>query len=164
MVDDIKRQVWSVMPNAGVDVTAIEEALHRFTLASPRFALAIIGTLAVLAVLLVVTGVFSVMAYVVAFRTREIGIRIAAGADRGDVVRMVLKSALLPVAIGCALGALMSQGLTRFLEGQLWGVSAADPWTWASALAIVVSAGLAASIVPAIRAAAVDPVVALRRE
>lgn len=89
---------------------------------------------------------------------------MAVGAGRNDVLAMILKTALHHVSIGCAIGTLLSLGLTRFLENQLWGVSSSDPWTLIAAVAIIVTAGLAASITPALRGARVDPLVALRCE
>jgi ABC-type antimicrobial peptide transport system permease subunit len=164
VVEAVKQHIWAVMPNVGIDATSVEEALHRFTLAAPRFASVIMGALALVAVFLVVTGVFSVMAYVVALRTHEIGVRMAVGANRTDVVRMMMKSALVTVAIGCAIGTVMSLGLTQILESQLWGVSSRDPWTFTGAMMLMVVTGGVASILPAVRSARVDPVVALRCE
>ena len=114
--------------------------------------------------MLVVIGVFSVMAYTVSLRTQEIGVRMALGAQRGEILRMVLRTGFVLLAAGIFVGLFASYGLTRFLKSQIWGVSATDPWTFGAVVALVVITGLAACLLPARRAAGVDPLVALRYE
>jgi putative ABC transport system permease protein len=118
----------------------------------------------VIGLALVVIGVFSVMGYTVALQTREIGIRMALGAQQRNILRRVLLSGLRLVAVGIFVGLLASYALTRFLASQIWGISATDPATFAAVVLIVVSAGLNACLVPARRAAQTDPLVALRHE
>jgi ABC-type antimicrobial peptide transport system permease subunit len=113
---------------------------------------------------LVVIGVFSVMGYTVAWQTREIGIRIALGAQQGNILRLVLVNGLRLVAAGIFVGLLASYVLTSFLASQIPGVSASDPATFAAVVAIVISAGVTACLLPARRAAQTDPLVALRYE
>ena len=117
-----------------------------------------------IALVLVVIGVFSVMAYTVSLRTQEIGVRMALGAQRGEILRMVLRTGFVLLAAGIFVGLFASYGLTRFLKSQIWGVSATDPWTFGAVVALVVITGLAACLLPARRAAGVDPLVALRYE
>jgi putative ABC transport system permease protein len=117
-----------------------------------------------IALVLVVIGVFSVMAYTVSLRTREIGVRMALGAQQGEILRMVLRKGFVLLAAGACIGLLASYGLTRFLTSQIWGVSATDPWTFGAVVALVVGVGLAACYLPARRATEVDPLVALRYE
>jgi putative ABC transport system permease protein len=114
--------------------------------------------------MLVAIGIFSVMAYTVNLQTREIGIRIALGAQRGLVLAMVLRRSLLLISTGIIAGEAVSLGLTRLVQSQIWGVSAHDPVTFGAVLALLVTVGIAASLVPARRATRVDPLVALRYE
>jgi putative ABC transport system permease protein len=117
-----------------------------------------------LGLVLVAVGVFSVMSYSVSLRTHEIGIRMALGAERGAILRMVLFHGLGLIAVGVAVGEAGSAFLTRFISGQLWGVSARDPITFALVVAVLLAVGVAACLVPAKRATGVDPLIALRYE
>lgn len=117
-----------------------------------------------IALLLVVIGVFSVMAYTVSLKTREIGVRMALGAQQGEILRMVLRGGFVLLAAGIAIGLFASYGLRRFLASQIWGVSATDPWTFGAVVALVVGVGLAACYFPARKATQVDPLFALRYE
>jgi len=130
----------------------------------PRFELVTFAAFAGLGLVLVAVGVFSVMAYTVSLQTREIGIRMALGAQQGDVSRMVLRKGLGLVAAGVAIGLCASFALTRFLASQIWGVSSTDPWTFSAVIAVIVVVGLTACYIPARRAMKVDPMVALRYE
>ena len=113
---------------------------------------------------LVAVGVYSVIAYTVSRQTQEIGIRMALGASRRDVIGMVLRMGLWLVAIGLAVGLAASLAANRILASELWGVSARDPVTFAAGAAVVLAAGAAACWFPARRATRVDPVIALRFE
>ena len=104
------------------------------------------------------------MAYTVSLQTREIGVRMALGAQQREILRMVLGKGFVFLAAGICIGLLASFGLTRFLASQIWGVSATDPWTFGAVVGLVVMTGLAACLLPARRAARVDPLVALRYE
>ena len=130
--------------------------------AAPRFQGALLGLFATLALILAAVGTYSVMAFSVRQRTREIGVRLAVGADRADVMASVLldgaKLALVGVAVG-ALGALL---LSRLISSLLWGVGGSDPLTYAVVAAVLSGVTLLASYVPARRASCVDPMVALR--
>ncbi len=138
--------------------------MRRFTYAEPRFSLVLLGVFAGVGLVLVALGVFSVIAYTVSRQTHEIGIRMALGASRGDVVLMVLKMGLRMVGVGVAIGLMASFLATRLLANQLWGVSPRDPLTLAIVVAVVVLAGSAACYLPARRATRVDPLTALRYE
>jgi len=116
----------------------------------------------ILATLLAALGLYGVMAFAVALRTREIGIRMALGAQRRDVLRMVLRDVALLVAIGVGLGLPGGYGMGRVVETQLFGLSARDPLTFAAATATLLLVALLAGYIPARRAAKVDPMVALR--
>ena len=133
-------------------------------LATPRFTSVLLSIFAVLALTLSAVGIYGVLAYLVSRRTREIGIRVAIGARRLDVVRMVLGSGLSLALSGIAAGIALAFGITRLLRGLLHGVTPADPATFAAVATLLALVAVAASAVPAWRAARVDPVVALRSE
>jgi putative ABC transport system permease protein len=122
------------------------------------------GTFAAIGMLLVVIGIFSVMAYTVSLRTHEIGVRMALGAQRNDVLVMVLGKGFALISVGLVLGLVASLGLTRYLASQVWGVSVTDPWTYGIVFTCVIAVGLASCLAPARRASKVDPIVALRYE
>ncbi|HSL21810.1 MAG TPA: ABC transporter permease [Vicinamibacterales bacterium] len=129
-----------------------------------RLALNIAGGLSGVALLLALLGIYGVTAYDVTRRTREIGIRIALGAQRSSVVGMVLRQGLMLAIIGAAAGGLAALVVTRLLSGMLYGIPATDPVAFGAAAAILVFAAVLASAIPARRAAGLDPVNALRRE
>jgi len=118
----------------------------------------------VLATLLAVIGLYGVMAYTVARRTREIGVRMALGAVQADVVWLVMREVLTLVGTGLALGLVAAWGLSRVVSSQLYGVAATDPLTIASAAGVLAAVALLAGYVPARRATRVNPVLALRYE
>jgi putative ABC transport system permease protein len=144
-------------------VRTMDEVVSRST-ASRRFSLALVGSFALLAVLLAAIGIYAVLAYSVARRTHEIGVRVALGARRGDVVRLVLGHSLRVTAIGMLIGVAGALGLTRALQSLLYEVSPTDPLTFSAVLLLLVGISLAASYLPMRRAMRVDPMVALRYE
>ena len=147
-----------------IDLGPIEDRLQEDFYAGPRFNLIMVSNFGAAGLVLVLIGTFSVLAYTVSLRTHEIGIRMALGAQRSEVLRMILKNGMALIAAGTVVGLAISLALTRFLASQIWGVSATDPWTFAAVIAVVIVTGLAASFLPARRAAEVDPIVALRYE
>ena len=116
------------------------------------------------AALLAAVGIYGVMAYAVAQRTREIGIRMALGAGGANIMRLVVRQALLLVIVGVVLGLAGAYGLTRFLMNFLWNVSPTDPATFALVAAGLVAVAVIACLIPTRRAVQVDPTVALRYE
>jgi putative ABC transport system permease protein len=142
----------------------IEKSLREDFYAGPRFSLITVSTFGGAGLVLVLIGIFSIMAYTVSLRNHEIGVRMALGAQPGDVLRMVLKNGLALIAAGTVIGIITSLALTRFLASQIWGVSATDPWTFAAVAAVVTGTGLAACFLPARRATRIDPLLALRYE
>jgi putative ABC transport system permease protein len=165
MIHAVQEQIWAVDRDEIFWILdPLEDFLEQHTYAVPEFGVALSGPLAGVALLLVMVGVFSVMAYTVSLQTQEFGIRMALGAQRGDVLGIVLRKGFALLVSGILVGVLASYGLTRFLASQIWGVSATDPWTFGGVVALVVITGLAACLLPARRAARVDPLVALRYE
>jgi putative ABC transport system permease protein len=146
------------------DVEAVNSVFERLTYSATRFGLMALAPLAGIGMLLVIIGVFSVMAYTVSLRTREIGIRMALGAQQRDIFCGVLKEGLGLVVVGLVIGVGVSFFLTRFLEHQIWGVSAVDPWTFGAVVVVIVAVGVAACLSPARRATRVDPMISLRYE
>jgi putative ABC transport system permease protein len=126
--------------------------------------LSLIGVFAGAALLLAAIGIYGVMAYSVVRRTREFGVRIALGARAADVLRIVLRQAMLTAAVGVTVGIAGSFVLTRTMQSLLFGVSATDPVTFVAVAALLTVVALLASYIPARRATRVDPMVALRYE
>jgi putative ABC transport system permease protein len=141
----------------------MDDVLAR-TFAQPRLRTRLLGAFAAVAVLLSAIGIYGLLMYSVAQRTREIGIRMALGADRRRVLRSIMAEGLALVAVGAASGLVMSAYLARLIEKILYGVEGLDPVTMAAASAILIAASLIAIYVPARRATRVDPFVALRAE
>jgi len=134
------------------------------TLAQQRFSMELFGAFAAVALLLASLGIYGVISYLVGQRTHELGIRIALGAQRRDVLRLVLNHGLKMAVAGVALGLIVSLGLTRLLAKMLFGVSATDPMTFVVITLLLMTVALLACFVPAWRAMQVDPLVALRDE
>lgn len=116
--------------------------------AGPRFTLIVFGAFGGTGLLLVLIGIFSVMAYTVSLQTREIGIRMALGAQQKDVLRAVLKKALTLILVGTIAGLAASIAMMRLIASQIWGVSTTDPWTFSTVATMVVVVGLTASLIP----------------
>jgi putative ABC transport system permease protein len=165
LAKSVNRAVRAVDPGVALRQSgSLESLLHDFAFAQPRFGLVVLGAFAGIGSILVITGVFSVMAYSVSLQTHEIGIRMALGADRGGVLAMVLARGARLLALGIVVGELASLVLTRLLASQVWGVSVRDPLTLVSIALIIAAAGVLACVMPARRSSRVDPMVALRYE
>ncbi|MGD0014843.1 MAG: ABC transporter permease, partial [Bryobacteraceae bacterium] len=134
------------------------------SIADRRFSMLLLGIFAGLALLLAAVGIYGVISYTVAQRTREIGIRMVLGAGQADVLKVVVTQAMLPVVAGLAIGLGASFGLTRLMAGMLYGVNAGDPVTFIGVALVLAAVALIATLVPARRAARVAPMVALRYE
>ena len=129
-----------------------------------RFSMTLLGVFAVMALVLASVGIYGVLSYIVGQRTREIGIRIALGARRGDVLRWVMVEGAQMAVVGVVIGVLAALGLTRLMAGLLYGVSAVDPLTFVSVAGVLLIVALVACYIPAHRAMRVDPIVVLREE
>jgi predicted permease len=163
MLNAVRREIWAIDRNVALTLTgSLNDYLKSFSYAEPRFSLILLSVFAGLGLVLVLIGVYSVIAYTVSRQTHEIGIRMALGASRADVLRMVLWMGARLLGMGLAVGLLASFALTRLIVSQLFGVSPHDPVTLCGVMAVVASAGLAACYFPARRATRVDPMVALR--
>jgi putative ABC transport system permease protein len=133
-------------------------------LAAPRFNTILLGLFAALALVLAAVGLFGVLSYAVARRTRELGIRVALGAQAGDVRSLVVRQGMLPALVGLALGAVAALFTTRVLASLLYGVAPHDVTAFAAAAIVLTGTAFAACYLPARRATKVDPMTALRSE
>jgi putative ABC transport system permease protein len=160
----VRKAVWELDKDQPVsDVRTMEEVLSA-SIARQRFSTLLLGVFAALALALAAVGIYGVMSYAVAQRTREIGIRMALGAQAGSVLRLMLRQGLKLASAGVVLGLAGALLLTRLMSSMLFGVSATDPLTLATISLVLVGVTLLASYVPARRAARVDPLIALRYE
>jgi putative ABC transport system permease protein len=134
------------------------------SLSPQRFTMLLLGAFAGLAVLLAAVGIYSVMSYSVSRRTNEIGIRVALGASRDNVLLLVVRQGLMLALIGSAIGIAGALMLSRVMRSQLYGVQPTDPVTFITVAGLLMVVVLAASYIPARRAIRVDPIMALRYE
>ncbi len=160
----VQRAIRSVDPGAAVaNVMPMSEVTAR-SLGRPRFYLTLLGTFAGVAVVLAIAGIYGVMSYAVAQRTREFGIRMALGSTARQTVRFVARQGMWLVAVGIAAGFVGAAFATRLLMGLLYRVGAFDAATWALAAVLLAAAGLAATLVPSLRATRVEPAITIRAE
>ena len=135
-----------------------------YDFSAPRFTFLLTGIFAAVGLILVVIGVYSVVAYATARRTHEIGIRMALGADRASAIKLVVGMGMRRIVLGVAIGVALSLAAAGVLSGELWRVSARDPGTIVGVSLLLLLTGLLACWIPARRAARIEPVVALRCE
>jgi putative ABC transport system permease protein len=160
----VRNAIWSVdkdQPVANIDSmqNIVADAVAR-----QRFSMLLLAIFAALALVLAAVGIYGVMSYTVVQQTREIGIRIALGAKRGDVLKMTVKQAIKLVGLGLAIGLPSAFILTRVMSTLLFGISATDPITFLGISLVVLAVALLASYIPALRATKVDPMIALRAQ
>jgi predicted permease len=166
MIADIRRAVAEVAPD--VVITEIDTLAQVYrdhpSMARRSFSLALLGIAGAMALLLSIVGIYGVLAYAVVQRQREVGIRVALGAEPGTVKRMFVYRGMMLSGIGIVFGAVAAVGLTRLMASLLFGVAPVDAITFAAAAAFLAGAALFASYVPARRAATIDPMETLRAE
>jgi putative ABC transport system permease protein len=163
--DELRREIRHVAPEAPVDAAWWSDVIGSLTVyKNPRFQTIVLVSFASIALGLTALGIFGVVAFLVTARTREMGIRVAIGAQPGSLVALIVRQALLPVGLGLLLGLVATQWAGKFAESQLFKVQTRDPWTLALTAAAVVAAAMLAAWLPARRAARVDPILVLRAE
>jgi putative ABC transport system permease protein len=165
MMNAVRQEIWATDRGVALTLTGtLEGYIRSFSYAGPRFGFVLMTLFGSIGLILVTIGVYSVLAYTTERRTHEIGIRMALGAERGDVLRLVITMGLRLVMVGILIGLIASLSLARVIATQLWGVSAHDPATLVAVVILLLVTGVVACWIPARRASRVDPLVALRYE
>ena len=160
----VRGVVQSLDRNAPVyTVRTVEEILDR-SVATPRFNMLLIGLFAVVALILTMVGLYGVMSCAVSENTQQIGIRMALGAQRRDVLRVILGQGMRLTIVGVVIGLGAALGLTRLMSSLLFGIGSTDPWTFTSVAVLLLCVAASACYLPARRAMNVDPMIALRQE
>ena len=163
-LNEVRQAVWSVNPNLPVASVRTMQEVYGKSLARTSFTLVMLGIAGAMALTLGIIGIYGVISYTVSQRQREIGIRLALGAQGGDVLQMVLRQGAKLALIGVVIGVCAAFALTQLMRNLLFGVTAYDPVTFVAVAALLVVVVLLASYIPARRAMLVDPIVALRYE
>lgn len=165
LLPSVQHAIWTLDANATIETMgSVRDVLAEEVYTRPQFAVIILGIFAGLGLALALIGIFSVMAYIVALETHDIGVRMALGARYRDVLTMVLWPALRLILVGILTGVLASLCLSRFLVSQIQGVSSTDPLTLFAVVLLFLLVGIVAALLPARRAAGIDPLAALRYE
>jgi putative ABC transport system permease protein len=164
LMNEVRRAVWSVDPNLPLADVHTLEYYEQASMARTSFTLVMLGLAGGMALLLAIVGLYGVIAYSVSQRTHEIGIRMALGAHKRDVLRLVLGQGMILILVGVGAGIVAALALTRFLSSLLYGVKPTDPLTFITVSLILTAVGLLASFIPARRAANIDPMIALQYE
>jgi putative ABC transport system permease protein len=163
LIAAMRREARALNPEMPTDFQTLEHLVSA-SLDNRRFSMTMLGLFSGAALALAMVGLYGIMSYITSERTKEIGIRMALGAQRFDMLRMILRQSFTLVLAGVATGITASFGLTRLLATLLYGVRATDVLTYAAVVGLLVVAAALASYVPARRAMKVDPMVALRYE
>ena len=164
LIDDVQQAVWSVNSNLPVATPSTMQEIYSKSMARTSFTLTMLAIAGTMALALGIIGIYGVLSYAVAQRTREIGIRLALGAQKNELKWMFVRSALTLTVIGVSIGIAAAAALTQSMKALLFDISPLDPLTFLTVPLILTAAALLASYLPARRAAAVNPVVALRVE
>ncbi len=164
LIEMVRAELRAMDPQQPLSRVMTMEKILDGQVAPRRFQATLLGALASIALLLAMVGIYGVVAYSASLRTREIGIRMALGAQRAEVLKLVLTGGMLPVVLGICAGIPAALGATRALESWLYGVGTADAATYAGVAALMLAVPLAASYFPARRASGIDPLTALRYE
>ena len=160
----VRGEVRALDPTGPITEITTVDTLIGESLALRRFQALLLALFSILAVLLAAVGIFGLMAQVVSRRTSEIGLRMALGAGRGDVLGMVMRQGLVLAGLGAILGLAGAYALARALQAMLYGVGVTDPVSYVGAMIVLVLSVLLACALPAWRASRVDPMVALRED
>jgi predicted permease len=163
-VEEVRQAVWSVNANLPVATVQTMQEVYDKSVARTSFTLVMLGIAGVMSIALGVIGIYGVLSYTVSQRRREIGIRLALGAQQENVLGMVMGSGARMALVGVAIGVVIALAMTRWMSSLLFGVSARDPLTFALVALVLFAVALAACWIPARRATRVDPMVALRYE
>jgi putative ABC transport system permease protein len=161
---ELQQAVWSVNPNLPLAAVQTLDEIQSASMAQTSFAMAMLGIAASVALLLGIVGIYGAVAYIATERTREIGIRMALGAQIGDVRKLFLRQGMWLTAAGIALGIAVALALTRVMSSLLFGVGSDDPVTYVAVSCGLGAVALLATYLPARRASRVDPIVALRMD
>jgi predicted permease len=161
---EVRRAVQAGSPDQAIYGVRSMQQIINGSVAGRRFSMLLLGVFALIAILLAAVGIYAVISYTVAQRTHEIGVRMALGARPLDVLSVVLRQAMLPVGAGVLLGLAVAAGVTRVMSAMLYGVAPTDPATFLAVTGGLAAVALLASCVPALRAARIDPTLALRHE
>ncbi|MCA1817260.1 MAG: ADOP family duplicated permease, partial [Acidobacteria bacterium] len=164
LVPSVKREIAAIDATVPLSHVATMEEVAARSITSQRFDMLLLGLFAALGLLLAAVGIYGVMSYAVAQGTREIGIRMALGAQAGTVLRLVVRQGMTLALAGMGVGVAASLALTRLMKGLLFGVSATDPQTYVLYSLVLLAVAMLACLVPARRATKVDPMIALRYE
>jgi predicted permease len=164
LAEALRREVWAIDPALPVAHVSSMEEVFGDSIARATFLTLLLAIFGALALTLAAIGIYGVMSYTVAKRSQELGIRIALGADRGRVLRLVLAQGVTMTVLGLAVGVAAAWGLSRLLGSLLYGVGANDPATYVVVLSLLFATALVASLLPALRATRVDPIGVLRSE
>jgi putative ABC transport system permease protein len=164
LISSVQETVWRIDGNVPLANPRTMEDVLAHSVLRRKFAMLLLSIFAGLATLLAAIGLYGVISFSVAQRTKEIGIRMALGGQRSDMLQMVLRQSGLLVLLGVLIGMPTALGVTRLLGTMLYGVGSADFFIYTTVVVLLVVAALLASVIPAFRATRVDPMVALRYE
>jgi predicted permease len=164
LLSEMQRAIWSVVPDSPLAEPETLEAIYQKSMARTSFTLVMLALAGGMALLLGVVGIYGVISYSVSQRTREIGIRMALGAQRHEVSGLFVRHGLGLALVGVCVGGVAALGVTRLLRTLLFGVTPSDPWTFLLTAVGLILAAMLASYLPSLRAMAVDPTEALRTE
>jgi predicted lysophospholipase L1 biosynthesis ABC-type transport system permease subunit len=162
--DPVRRAIWTANPDQTItDVTTLEAEVGR-SVSRPRLLAWLLAFFGTTGLTLGALGIFGVLAFAVSQRRREIGVRVALGASPGSVLQLILSQGMRLAMAGVVIGVIGAAILTRSMDAVLFGIEPSDPWTFAQVSAVLLSAAAVASWLPARRAVAIDPLVALRND
>jgi predicted permease len=164
IMPSVRRAVAQLDPNEIIYAVDTMDGVIARSFAARRLSMILLAAFAALALVLSCIGIYGVISYLVGERTREIGVRMALGAQRSDVLRLVLGQGARMALVGVVAGIALASGLTRLMSAQLYGVSPRDPFTFAAVALVLIFVALAACYIPARRAASIDPTEALRAQ